>query len=167
MTIDIARPARLWRDMSDTQKTAASEAFWADEGSLAEQAEVMGLIARQLKFRPKSVIALPVEKKVRLTSRMGAMSDAVAGRLLVAYHLGTQRLMMSAFLDALGIKHGEGLIDEDETPAPTPEQVDAAAATIVAKFPADDVRLYFQTLLLQDPDTWGRLASHVPERSAS
>ena len=52
MTIDIARPARLWRDMSDTQKTAASEAFWADEGSLAEQAEVMGLIARQLEFRP-------------------------------------------------------------------------------------------------------------------
>ena len=67
------------------------------------------------------MIALPVEKKVRLTSRMGAMSDAVAGRLFVAYHLGTQRLMMSAFLDALGIKHGEGLIGEDETPAPTPE----------------------------------------------
>ncbi len=162
MTIDIARPSRLWRDMTDSQKTAASEAFWADEGSVAEQAEVMGLIARQLKFRPKSVIALPVEKKVRLTSRMGAMSDAVAGRLLVAYHLGTQRLMMSAFLDALGIKHGDGLIDEDETPAPTPEQIDKAAAVLVAKFPADDVRLYFQTLLLQDPDTWGRLASHLP-----
>lgn len=153
--------------MTDTQKLAASQAFWADEGSFAEQAEVMGLIARQLKFRPKSVVALPVEKKVRLTLRMGTMSDAVAGRLLVSYHLATQRLMMSAFLDALGIKHGEGLIDEDETPAPTAEQLNAAATTIVGTFPADDVRLYFQTLLLQDPETWGPLAAHVPERAAS
>ena len=91
----------------------------------------------------------------------------MAGRLLVSYHLGTQRLMMSAFLDALGIKHGEGLIDEDESPAPTPEQIDKAAAILLPKFPADDVRLYFQTLLLQDPDTWGRLAAHVPDRAGS
>ncbi|MBL8143131.1 MAG: hypothetical protein JNM38_18585 [Acidobacteria bacterium] len=167
MSTEQPRPSRLWRDMTDTQQLAASQAFWADEGSYAEQAEVMGLIARQLKFRPKSVVALPVEKKVRLTLRMGAMSDAVAGRLLVSYHLGTQRLMMSAFLDALGIKHGEGLIDEDETPAPTPEQIDTAVAAVLPKFPVDDVRLYFQTLLLQDPDTWGRLAQHVPAPPAA
>ena len=36
------------------------------------------------------------------------------------YHLATQRPMMSAFLDRVGIAHEEGLITEENVAKPTP-----------------------------------------------
>jgi hypothetical protein len=160
-TTDIPRPSRLWRGLNEQHRTAAAEAFWADEQSIAEQAEVISAIARQLNFRPKSVLALPVEKKVRHTVRMGQVSDGVAGRLLVAYHLAAQRPMMAAFLDALGIAHDSGLITEEEMKAPEAGKLAEAVTHLSASFPAEDVQLYFATLVLQDPDTWGGLAEHL------
>ena len=38
------RPAALWKAMTDAQRRAAAEAFWADDESLAEQTEVMLLL---------------------------------------------------------------------------------------------------------------------------
>lgn len=158
---DIPRPSKLWRDLDETRRTAAAEAFWADDQSVAEQAEVVGSMARQLNFRPKSVLSLPVDKKVRYTVRTGQVSDAVAGRLLVAYHLAAQRPMMAAFLDAVGIAHDNGLITEEEVKAPEAAKLAEAAKQIASAHPADEVRLYFSTLVLQDPDTWGGLAEHL------
>jgi hypothetical protein len=158
---DIPRPAKLWRELDEAHRTTAAEAFWADDQSVAEQAEVVGAMARQLNFRPKSVLALPVEKKVRYTVRAGQISDAVAGRLLVAYHLAAQRPMMGAFLDAIGIGHDNGLITDEDVKAPEPAKLAEAAKQLSSTFPAADVRLYFSTLVLQDPDTWGGLAEHL------
>jgi hypothetical protein len=160
-TTDIPRPSRLWRDLSEERRTTAAEAFWADEQSVAEQAEVINAIARQLNFRPKSVLALPVEKKVRHTVRMAQVSNGVAGRLLVAYHLAAQRPMMGAFLDALGIAHDNGLITEEDLKAPEAGKLAEAAKQVLASFPAGDVQLYYATLVLQDPETWGGLAEHL------
>ncbi|MCL4847221.1 MAG: hypothetical protein KJ066_11840 [Acidobacteria bacterium] len=164
---DLPRPARLWKSMSEERRLAAARAFWADEQSVAEQAEVIGLVARQIHFRPRSVIGLPAEKKARLLVRMGSVSDAVAGRLLVAYHLDSQRPMMGAFLDALGIAHEEGLIVDEKLEAPPAERLAGAAETLRGSFPADDVALYFSTLLLQDPDTWGGLREVLSKAAAT
>lgn len=90
---------------------------------------------------------------------LGNVSDGVAGRLLVAYHLHAQRPMMAAFLDALSIPHENGLIAQDETPKPDAEQLAAAASSLRAAFPAANVDLYFATLVLQDPDTWSGLSA--------
>jgi hypothetical protein len=65
--------------------------------------------------------------------------------------------MMAAFLDALGIAHENGLIQEDEV-KPDAAKVAPAAAKIAVEFPAADVRIYLNTLLCQDPETWGALA---------
>ena len=59
---DEMRPARLCRTLPSELRLAASQAFWTDEQAALEQAEAVGLIARQIKFRPKSVISLPVER---------------------------------------------------------------------------------------------------------
>ena len=90
--------------------------------------------------------------------RLPHVSDAVAARALVNYHLGRQRPMMGDFLDALGIAHEDGLIKEETVVKPEPEKLRAAAEQIAAKYPADDVALYFSTLVSQDPETWGELA---------
>ncbi len=87
------------------------------------------------------------------------MPDVLAARLLVSYHLGHQRPMMAAFLDALGIAHDNGLINDELSGAVADDKLKRGAEALASAYPADDVRLYFETLLLQDPDTWGGLAS--------
>jgi hypothetical protein len=160
----LERPAVLWKQMSDAQRQTAAHAFWTDPQSQMEHVEIYALMARRLNFRMKSVQALAVDRKVKHLMAMGKVSDGVAGRLLVTYHLASQRPMMAAFLDALGIAHEDGLIAEDAAPQPDPEKLKAAAATLREKFPAEDVKLYFSTLVLQDSNTWGGLLEELKPR---
>jgi hypothetical protein len=153
----IPRPSQLWKQLSAERKTQAAEAFWRDENAAMEQAEAVASIAQRLKFRPKSAMALPLEKKTRYLLSSPSVSEVVAARLLVVYHLEHQRPMMGAFLDALGIKHESGLIEDEEMEAPDPEKLKDAAATLAKTYPAEEVALYLSTLLWQDPDTWGGL----------
>lgn len=163
---DEMRPARLWRNLPSEVRVAASTAFWTDEQAALEQAEAVGLIARQIKFRTKSVLTLPVEKKAKHLAGMAQVSDLLAARLLVSYHLQHQRPMMGRFLDELGIPHENGLITEESPSAPSPETLDKAAKTLSTEFPQADVSRYFWTLLWQDPETWGGLRGR-PELQAA
>jgi hypothetical protein len=163
---DIPRPSQLWKQLSPERKTHAAEAFWQDDNAGVEQAEVIAAIAQRIKFRPKSVVALPSEKKARHLISLGAVSELVAARLLVAYHLARQRPMMGAFLDALGIKHEDGLIADEDMQPPTAEQLREAARKLASSYPADEVALYLSTLVWQDPDTWGSLAESPEIRVA-
>ncbi len=147
----------MWKQLSAERRLQAAEAFWSDRNASVEHAEAIVAIAQRIKFRPKSVISLPVEKKARHLLAVGAVSELVAARLLVAYHLAHQRPMMGAFLDALGIAHEEGLINEENVDAPSPERLAEAVKTLGAAYPAGDVELYLSTLMWQDPETWGEL----------
>src|SRR3954464_5079306 len=110
------RPSRVWKRLSPERRQAAAEPFWQDEQSTEQQAEAIAAIAGHMKFRTKSVLALPAEKRVKYLSTLPNISDAIVARALVAYHLERQRPMMGAFLDLLGITHENGLIAEDATP---------------------------------------------------
>jgi len=155
---DIPRPSLLWKRLSSDRKLRAAEAFWADSEAATEQAEAVLLIAQRIKFRAKSVLAMPRERKARYLVGLGAVSEMLAARLLVAYHLAHQRGMMGAFLDALGIAHDNGLIADEDLQAPAAERLQTAVQAIAAAHPAEDVALYLSTLVWQDPDTWGGLA---------
>lgn len=159
---DIPRPSVLWKRLSSERKLLAADAFWQDENAAAEQAEAIVMIAQRIKFRTRSVQTLPREKKSRHLVSLGAVSEMVAARLLVAYHLHHQRGMMGAFLDALGITHENGLIADEEVQPPSADRLREAARAIGATFPADDVALYLSTLMWQDPETWAGL-SELPE----
>jgi hypothetical protein len=154
---DLPRPSQLWKQLPPERKLQAAEAFWKDENAGMEQAEAVATIAQRIKFRIKSVVALPLEKKARQLVALPAVSELVAARLLVAYHLAWQRPLMGSFLDALGIKHDNGLIEDEDMAAPAPEPLHAAASTLASQYPREDVALYLSTLVWQDPDTWGGL----------
>lgn len=156
------RPSRLWKKMSAERRIAAAELFWADEQSTEQQIEAVAALAAHMKFRAKSVVALPIEKKARYLATLPGVSDTVAARALVNYHLERQRPMMAAFLDSLGIAHEDGLINEENVSKPDAEKLKTAAGELTSKFPAEDVSLYFSTLVSQDPDTWGALADVAP-----
>ena len=147
----------MWRQMPTDLRTAAAQAFWADEQAALEQAEAVALIARQIKFRPKSVISLTHDKKARHLAGLSQVSDLLAARLLISYHLEHQRPMMAAFLDLLGIAHDDGLIKDEEPKAPDAATLDKAVKELATKYPKADVARYFWALLWQDAETWGGL----------
>lgn len=147
----------MWRLLPPDLRVAAAGAFWADEQAALEQAEATALIARQIKFRPKSVLSLTAEKKARHLAGLSQVSDLLAARLLISYHLECKRPMMGAFLDALGIAHEDGLIKEEEPKAPDAATLDKAVSVLSAAYPKADVARYFWALLWQDPETWSGL----------
>jgi hypothetical protein len=157
------RPSRLWKKLSAERRLAAAELFWSDDQSTEQQIEAVGALASHMKFRPKSVISLPLERKAKYLSTLPSVSDTIAARALVNYHLERQRPMMGAFLDMLGISHENGLINEENTIKPDAVKLKSAAADLSSQYPKEDVALYFSTLVSQDPETWGALADVVNE----
>jgi hypothetical protein len=160
MTDTPLTPTRLWKNMTAAQRLAAAQAFWLEESATDDQIQAVMLIAQQKKFRPKSVIALAVDRKAKHLASIVNLPETLAARALIVYHLAEQRPMMAAFLDALGIAHEDGLIQEDGA-TPEPEKLAPAAAEIARQFPPADVSLYLNTLLCQDPATWGGLADVI------
>ena len=147
------------------RRVDAAGLFWENEESADQQLEAVSSIATQMKFRPRSVLGLAPEKRARYLAQLPNITDTVAARALVTYHLERQRAMMAAFLDALGILHDNGLISAETVETPGEDKLKAAAAEIAGKFPPADVSVYLSTLISQDPDTWQALAE-LPETQA-
>lgn len=148
--------------MTLDQRQRAARAFWSDEEAADDQRQAALLIAQQKKFRPKTVVALDLDRKARHLASLAMLPDPLAARALIVYHLTDQRAMMGTFLDALEIKHDNGLIDE-ESVKPDAAKLPPAVSKIKADFPLDDVHLYLKTLLCQDPETWGGLKPLVSD----
>jgi hypothetical protein len=147
--------------MTPEQRHRAASALWGEDEATSDQMQAALLIAKKMKFRPKTVVGLDAEHKARYLASVPDPPEDLAARLLVVYHLAEQRPMMGAFLDALGIAHENGLIREDAG-TPDPAKMASAAAAIAREYPAHDVALYLNTLLWQDPAAWGSLQG-VPE----
>jgi hypothetical protein len=156
------RPSKLWRRMPLEQRIEAAGLFWADEESADQQLEAVGSIASHMKFRPRSVLSLADDRKARYLAGLPSLSDSVAARVLVSYHLARRRPMMATFLDLLGVPHDHGLIAEETIPKPDAAKLKQATAELAAKYPPQDVSLYLATLVSQDPETWEGLVE-LPE----
>lgn len=150
--------------MTDAERLNAARAFWEDDESASLHAEAIHLIADRMKFRVRSVLDLPLDRKARYLASLARSSEGIAGRALVAFHLAAQRPMMASFLDALGVAHEDGLISVEALALPSEDRVRQAATDLSAAYPARDVALYLSTLVTQDPDTWGPLADLAQAR---
>jgi len=156
MTEQTVTPSKLWKRMTSDQRMRAARAFWTDEQSGDDQIRAALFIAQQKKFRPKFVVGLDDERKAKHFASVLSLPAGLAARALVVYHLAEEREMMGAFLDALGIAHEKGLI-QDEAVKPDPEKLGPAVAQLRERFPADSVALYLDTLRCQDPEAWAML----------
>jgi hypothetical protein len=149
--------------MTADQRLDAARAFWRSEDAADDQIQAVLLIAQQKKFRPKTVMALDEERRARHLASFPSIPETMAARALVAYHLAAQRPMMGAFLDALGIAHEEGVIQAEDI-KPDAASLAPSVDRIAETYPQADVALYLNTLLCQDPETWGALRPIVEER---
>lgn len=158
-------PARLWKRMTSEQRLKAARAFWQDDEAADDQVQAALLIAQHKKFRAKTIIALDAERKARHLATLPSLPETVAARALIDYHLTEQRPMMGTFLDALGIAHENGVIQQDDI-LPDEGKMGPAADQIAKDFAQADVSLYLNTLLCQDPATWGGLKGIVERLEA-
>src|SRR5260370_12657406 len=117
------RPSKLWRKMPLDRRLDAAGLFWADEHSAEQQLEAVSALATHMKFRPRSVVALAPDKRAKYLAQLPAITDTIAARALVNYHLERQRPMMGTFLDLLAIAHEHGLIKEDTVQKPDAAKV--------------------------------------------
>lgn len=150
---------RLWKRLSREERLAAAAAFWEDTPpELVGGA--LGAIASARHLRPQVARTMPPEARVQALAGILEPGEMVAANLLVALHLSARRPMLSAFLDALGMPHENGVLkDEAEgVKPPTAETIREAARRLLASFPKAEVAVYLNTLWLQDPDRWAALA---------
>ncbi len=157
--------ARIWRSMDAERRRAAAEAFWkSDKVKDFDRAAVVEALAAAMRFRPQSIRTAPPPKRIALLAGWHALSDHVAGTILYAYHMERQVPLMGKFLDALGIEHEEGRI-VSEVSAPSKESLEKAVDALLAGGDRQDVILYLETLLSQDPETWAPLAVILEQRT--
>jgi hypothetical protein len=161
MTDTTLTPSRLWKKMTFELRQRAARAFWQDEEAGDDQTQAMLLIAQQKKFRPKTVAGLDPDRKARHLASLGSVPSNLAARALIAYHLAEHRPMMVTFLDALGITHDNGVIKEEKV-SPDPSKIRPAVDQLSQQFGAEDVNLYLNTLICQDPEAWAPLRDLPP-----
>ncbi len=149
----------IWKALTAEERMQAAEAFWQESGP--QQQGAMALLAKRYSFRPKTLKTLPAERKARMLVDLPLPAD-VTMLLLAALHLTHRKQMLIDFLDALGMQHKEGFLDDaTEAKAPDAETTAKAVETIRAKYPARDVELYLETLHMQDPGFWKELEGHL------
>src|SRR5512138_457235 len=91
------RPSRIWKRMTPERRLEAARLFWTDENSTEQQVEAISAIAAHMKFRAKTLVSLPLDRKAKYLVSLPVLPDTIAARALVNYHLERQRPMMGAF----------------------------------------------------------------------
>jgi len=150
--------ARLWKRLSRDERNAAAASFWKDT-----PAEVTGMalgaLIKARHMRPQVARSLPPEEQARALASVLDVGEPVASSLLVALHLGDRRSMLATFLDAAGLPHDNGLLEDNAEQGAVAEESarKGVAALRAAGHSPEQVRTYLNTLWLQDPDRWKAL----------
>ena len=91
MTDTTRTPSRLWKLMTPEQRHRAASALWGEDEATNDQMQAALLIAKKMKFRPKTVMGLDDERKARYLASVPDPPEDLAARLLVVYHLAVRR----------------------------------------------------------------------------
>lgn len=150
--------ARLWKRLTADERLSAALAFWKEPPQELLPA-ALGLVVRARRLRPQVARALPPEALARILATVHDPAESIAAGLLVALHLSARRPLLACFLDAVGLAHEDGLL-KDETEPVAAVGRDAALLghkALLGAHAPDEVRLYLNTLWLQDPERWAAL----------
>lgn len=165
---------QIWDALTPAEKDDACVAFWEgkDAFSRESQPQVLQQLAAKLAFREVAFKRLPPREKARHLRRhvdspsLRHLSDDV----LRSWMVTRKAAMLVCFVEAQGMKHQGGIID-DNAEVPTAEAVRKAVCAVRDAFPARDVALYLGFLLAAGADFWTGLdaavAAEVPGLAAT
>jgi len=113
-----------------------------------------GEVAAALKFRPHAIKRLPMAKRAG-RARLILESDSnaeLAYERFGAYLMNNCKEIITGFLDATGVDHEDGMIEDPANDRPDPTKVSAAVASLDETHPPEDVTLYLSMCAEQWPD---------------
>jgi hypothetical protein len=149
---------RVWKHLPPPDRLTAASSFFGEVP--AELAGVaLGALAKARNMRPQAVRRLPADAQARILATVLEPGEPLAQGLLVALHLADRRPLLSAFLDALGLPHEDGVIKEEADGAAITTEQARTAVQALSSFPREQVLTYLNTLWLQDPARWAALAA--------
>ena len=159
---------KLWKALTPEERALGIDGALDDDNDGWVKNTTRGAVAGALRFRPQTVATWPRAKLVSEAVRLPLDNVQLLSAFLVDLHLGHRRPMMASFLDSLGIPNDEGRIDSEKTQVEPQDdaKLASAAGALAAKFPPDEVVIYFLTLLLQDGGVWKGLADYL-EKTAN
>ena len=130
----------------DQVKRMSPERFLALYSSLEHQGfgPLDDKVAMALRFRPQAIRKLPMDQRARQAKRLlelGSNSE-LAYELLGAYLIKNCKGLVTGFLDATGVKHEEGMIEDIDASKPAADKVNGAVAELDKQFAPEDVTIY-------------------------
>jgi len=133
----------------------SEQRFLAIYEALSEQGfgPLDGEVAKLLKFRPQAIKKVPIEKRAKLAKNwiQQKHNAELCYELFGTYLVRTKRELVTGFLDATGVPHEDGMINDIDKARPDPAKIPAAVAELDGKFGADDVTLYLALCTEQWP----------------
>jgi len=119
---------------------------------------VLAAVAEARKLRPVFLERQPrTDRHNTMVQTLARPSlDAVTGNLVRAWLLKKYKSMLCDFLDALGITHNEGVV-EDLPPTIEEEKLRAAVETLLGKYPPEVVAVYLNAFHDMNEVDWPNL----------
>ena len=120
-----------------------------------------GEVAQALNFRPQAIAKLPLAKRAQRARRIldAAANAEMCYELFGTYLFTKQKQLVVDFLDAVGVEHDEGMIENLEDCKPDPAKLDSTLTDLDGKYAPADVTLY----MAMAAEQWG----NVPEVEAA
>jgi hypothetical protein len=146
---------RLWKTLTPEERNLAAAEMVKDPTPLI-RASVTAVVAETRKMRAIAARKLAPEVQARIVATVRDPGEVLASSLLVALHLGPRKPMLIAFLNALGLAHEEGVLKDDSTEPVALDRLEQACAALRSE-PNAAVRVYLNTLWLQDPERWAHV----------
>jgi hypothetical protein len=136
-------------------KSMGEDRFLAIYDSLAKNGfgPLDGEVARAMKFRPHAIKKLPMgqrAKKARTILERGGNAE-LAYELFGSYLMTSHKDLITDFLDATGVEHTDGMIENVHEASPAPDKLADAVAQLDEKYDAHDVTLYLSMCAEQWP----------------
>ena len=103
-----------------------------------------GEVAKALRFRPQAIRKVPMPKRAAKARRLieGPKNSELAYELFGTYLVKTKKELVTGFLDATGVVHEDGMIEDLDAAAPDPAKLEGALKELDGKFDTADVTLY-------------------------
>jgi hypothetical protein len=136
-------------------RTLSEQQFLAIYQALSEQGygPLDAEVAKLLRFRPKAIKKVPIEKRAKLAKNWieQKRNAELCYEFFGTYLVQKKKALVTGFLDATGVPHNEGMIEDIEAARPDPQKIGAAVKDLDAEFGPDDVTLYLALCAEQWP----------------
>jgi len=137
-------------------KVLSDAHFLAIYESLAEQGfGPLDLeVAKAINFRPQAIRKLPFPQRAKKARQIviAKHNAEMCYEIFGAYLIKTKKELVTKFLDATGVVHEDGMVEDLDSSAPQGSKVAAAVADLDRQFPAEDVNLYLSMCAQQWPN---------------